>query len=440
MVAILKKGTQSCPGNYRPVSLTCVICKLLESFIRDVIVDHMNVYAIYSNCQHGFRKHRSRVTQLLKVIEDFTKIIEEKSDFDIIYLDFRKAFDQVPHQRLLSKLSSVGITGNIHKWIADLLSDRNQRVRVGNSYSRTAKVLSGIPQGSILGRILFTIFINDLPEWVSSNCTIFADDTKLYNVTANCVQLQDDIDDLQKWSEMWNLCKVMHVGSNNQRCDYTMKLNDTETINIVKCEEDKDLGVIFDCKLSFDVHIQSAISKANKIVGIIKRTFTYLSRKSFILLYKSLVRPRLEYANVIWFPYLKRQSSAIEKIQRRVTRLLFDPDTLNYRHRMYYLRLPSLKYRRLRADMIQVYKIINGIDDLDCRDFLVKLIQIEHAIRHNFCVKYCITNKIKYYFSIRVVPKWNQLLDITKSTETLNALKKILDIDPNFCNYKYDYD
>ena len=139
----------------------------------------------------------------------------------------------------------------------------------------------------------------------------------------------------------------MHSGKNNQRCDYSMKLNDTETINIVKCEEEKDLGVIFDCKLSFDVHIQSAISKANKIVGIIKRTFSYLSRKSFILLYKSLVRPHLEYANVIWFPYLKRQSSAIEKIQRRVTRLLFDPDTLNYRDRMQYLRLPSLKYRRL---------------------------------------------------------------------------------------------
>ena len=131
----------------------------------------------------------------------------------------------------------------------------------------------------------------------------------------------------------------MHVGSNNQRFDYTMELNDTETINIVKCEEEKDLGVIFDCKLSFDVHIQSAISKANKIVGIIKKPFSYLSRKSFILLYKSLVRPHLEYANVIWFLYLKRQSSAIEKIQRRVTRLLFDPDTLNYGDRMHYLRL-----------------------------------------------------------------------------------------------------
>ena len=215
VVAIFKKGTKSSPGNYRPVSLTCVICKLLESFIRDVIVDHMNLYAIYSNCQHGFRKHRSCVTQLLKVMEDFTKLIEEKSDFDIIYLDFRKAFDQVPHQRLLSKLSSVGITGNIHKWLADLVSDRNQRVRVGNSYSRTAKVLSGIPQGSILGPILFTIFINDLPKWVSSNCTIFADDTKLYNVTANCVQLQDDIDELQTVS---NYRMTLMIYKNGLKC------------------------------------------------------------------------------------------------------------------------------------------------------------------------------------------------------------------------------
>ena len=112
VVAIFKKGTKSVPGNYRPVSLTCVICKLLESFIRDVIVHHMNKYNIYSNCQHGFRKRR-----LLQVMEDFTQFIENKSAFDVIYLDFQKAFDQVPHHRLLSKLAGIGISGNIHKSI-----------------------------------------------------------------------------------------------------------------------------------------------------------------------------------------------------------------------------------------------------------------------------------------------------------------------------------
>ena len=124
------------------------------------------------------RKHRSCITQLLEVMEDFTKFVEYKNGTDIIYLDFQKAFDQVPYIILLHKLNYIGMTGNIHKWISDFLKDRNQRVRVGNFYSEPAQLTSDIPQGSILGPILFTIFINDLPDCVSSCCKIFADDTK----------------------------------------------------------------------------------------------------------------------------------------------------------------------------------------------------------------------------------------------------------------------
>ena len=119
VVAIFKKGTKSVPGNYRPVSLTCIVCKILESIIRDFVVEHMLDCNLYSKCQHGFRKHRSCITQLLEVMEDFTKFVDNKKDIDIIYLDFQKAFDQVPHRRLLHKLNYLGITGNIHKWISD---------------------------------------------------------------------------------------------------------------------------------------------------------------------------------------------------------------------------------------------------------------------------------------------------------------------------------
>ena len=193
VVAIFKKGTKSVPGNYRPVSLTCIVCKILESIIRDIVVEHMLDCKLYSNCQHGFRKHRSCITKLLEVMEDFTKFVDNKNDVDIIYLDFQKAFDQVPHRRLLHKLNYLAITGIIHKWISDFLKERNQRVRVGNFYSEPTQVTSGIPQGSILGPILFTIFINDLPDCVSSCCKIFADDTKLYDVASNCTQIQKDI-------------------------------------------------------------------------------------------------------------------------------------------------------------------------------------------------------------------------------------------------------
>ena len=282
VTAIFKKGTTSSPGNYRPVSLTSVLCKVLESFIREVMVKHMSDYHLYSDCQHGFRKGRSFTTQLLQVMEDLTQIVDNGYPIDIIYLDLKKAFDQVPHQRLLCKLLSYGFTGNIIlKWIANFLVSRTHVVRVGNDYSSSTNVLSGIPQGSILGPLLFTIFINDLPDGLSGCCKIFADDTKLYDVSFNHVRLQNDIKSLQIWSDKWKLffnmdkCKVMHVGKCNPRHDYFIHI-ETETISITKCSEEKDLGVIFDENLLFDSHIQSIINKSNQMIGIIRRTFTYL--------------------------------------------------------------------------------------------------------------------------------------------------------------------
>ena len=159
------------------------------------------------------------MTQLLEVMDNFTQLIEDGFDIDVIYLDFKKAFDSVPHERLLNKVSTYGIEGNILAWIRAFLSNRVQRVRVGGAISSTEKVISGIPQGSILGPILFTIFINDLPDCIESTCKVFADDTKIYNKPENANILQEDLNKLQTWSEKWQLgfnvskCKTLHIGT-----------------------------------------------------------------------------------------------------------------------------------------------------------------------------------------------------------------------------------
>ena len=162
------------------------------------------------------------------------------------------------------------------------------------------------------------------------------------------------------WNLYFNVTKCKERKS--KEADYKMKDNDDEYRGIAKCNEEKDMGIIFDKSFSFDVHVQSCINKANKMIDIIKRTFTFLDKENFNTPYKTLLRPYLEYGNVIWSSYLKRQSVTSERVQRRAT-------TLNYTQRLKKLDLPTLKYRRLGDDLVEVYKIINQIDDLKVDTF-----------------------------------------------------------------------
>ena len=446
VTAIFKKGSKSEPGNYRPVSLTCIVCKVLESIIRDTLTSHFHDNNLYANCQHGFRSKRSCMTQLMEVMEDLTTLLDEKNPVDIIYLDFRKAFDSVPHERLLCKLQAYGVTGNILNWIRNFLTGRVQKVRVGNANSSLAEVLSGIPQGSILGPVLFTVFINDLPEGIQSSCKIFADDTKIYDKSGNCSRIQGDLKRLERWTEEWNLyfnvekCKVMHLGRNNPGVKYTMKMGNDD-FDITVCKEEKDLGVTFDTKLSFDPHIQNSINKANQMIGVIKRTFAYLNKDIFTKLYKAIVRPRVEYGNVIWHPRLKRQSAAVERVQRRATKLLSECHDMSYSDRLEYLNLHSLKGRRIRGDLIESYKLYNNRVDVEWSKFFKSSIctSTRNADGKVFITR-SNTNLRKHCFSNRVANLWNNLPFQLKTAPTTNDFKNQLDRDPTFTSLFRSYD
>ena len=395
--AIFKDGNKNDPSNYRPISLTSVLCKILESFVTGAIQSYMESLGLYSECQHGFRKGKSCITQLLEVIEDFHKLRQEGEPFDIIYLDFKKAFDSVPHQRLLTKLRGYGIEGKVLQWIKAFLLNRTQRIKVGNETSASSKVTSGIPQGSILGPVLFTIFINDLPESVDSIVKVFADDTKLYNKSKNHRTIQKDLDTIQNWSSIWQLgfnikkCKCLHVGQQNERHEYILKTA-TGPIEIVEVTEEKDLGVWFDEELKFERHITEKINKANQSVGIIKKNFEFMDMEIFLLLYKAIVRPHLEYGQSIWHPNLKKQVKAVEKVQRRATKLVKEIAELTYEERLEWLGLPSMKYRRLRGDMITVFNIFQRGDqntffkfnlDIGTRGHSLKIFK-SHSNREKF--------------------------------------------------------
>ena len=428
---IFKKGSKTSTNNYRPVSLTSIVCKLLESFVRDSIQTHMEELKLYSDCQHGFRSGRSCISQLLEVIEDFSKLIDEEIPFDVIYLDFKKAFDTVPHQRLIVKMKSYGIEGQLLNWTRSFLENRTQQVKVNKATSDIADVTSGIPQGSILGPILFTIFINDLPDLVNSICKIFADDTKCYNHSSKHQILQDDLLSLESWTIKWQLffniekCLCLYFGRNNPCHEYF--LNSKEgPITIKKCYSEKDLGVTFDTELNFNIHINTIVNKANKVLGLIKRNFRDMDETTLILLYKSLVRSLLEYGQSIWSPIFLKQSREIEKVQRRATKLIPAIKDFSYGERLKHLKLPSLKYRRLRGDLIQVFNLFKASNN---STFFTLKNSTTRGHNLKLFKNHSRTNLRKHSFSNRVVDTWNSLSSFTVNAKDVDSFKKFLDGD-----------
>ena len=366
--AIFKKGSRKIAGNYRPISLTSIVCKTMEHCVRNHIVNHMMINNLFSNQQYGFIRGRSTVLQMLNVMDVWTKAMDKGDSIDTVYLDFTKAFDKVPHNRLMSKLNSIGINTETLNWIKAFLSDRVQQICVNGSNSTWKPVTSGIPQGSVLGPILFVLYINDLPSNILSDVYMFADDTKIFNIIKSPEDqetLQNDLDTLSMWSDKWLLkfhpekCKVMHLGKAGDT-EYSYQLKEGDTYHELSyTEEEKDLGVVIDGKLDFDRHINIKINKASSIMAVIRRSFVSLNGVNFVPLYKSLVRSHLEYASCIWSPYKKKHIEAIERVQRRATKQLPGMKDLPYPERLKILKLPTLVYRRARGDMIETYKLLH---------------------------------------------------------------------------------
>ena len=221
VIALFKKGSKKSANNYRPVSLTSICCKLLEKIIRNKVVDNLEKQGFLHKDQHGFRYGLSCCTQLLVIMETWTRWFDLGLPWDAVYTDFSKAFDSVPHERLLKKVEAYGIRGSLLQWIKNFLSNRKQRVSLGGKLSNWQDVTSGIPQGSVLGPLLFTIFINDMPEAVDSYMKLFADDAKIFKAIESIDDInaiQNDINNLLSWSNTWQLplnlekCKGIHFG------------------------------------------------------------------------------------------------------------------------------------------------------------------------------------------------------------------------------------
>jgi hypothetical protein len=394
------------------------------------MVEHLLEFKVILDSQHGFTRGRSCLTNLLDFLEEVNDKLDKGKAVDAVYLDFAKAFDKVPHTRLVKKLEASGIGGNLLRWIASWLQDRRQKVGIRGKFSEWIKILSGVPQGSVLGPLLFVIFINDIDIGIISKISKFADDTKLCREVIkeeDADVLREDLKRMYQWSKDWQMlfniekCSVIHLGNRNLSFQYEMG-----GVTLNEAEEERDLGVIIHRSAKPSRQCTEAAKKANRVLGMIKRTIVSREKDIILRLYKTLVRPHLEYCVQAWNPYLRKDIEELEKVQRRATKMIKGFSNLSYDERLKRCNLTSLETRRIRGDLIETYKIVTGKEALSADRFF-EFSNDSRTRGHRYKLKKLSVGGIKQkYFSARVVNYWNGLDDETVSVDTVLAFKKKL--------------
>lgn len=369
VIPIYKKGSHSDPLNYRPISMTCITSKILEHVVCSNINEYLDFHCILSDCQHGFRKKHGCDTQLLATSTDLTDSYDLNIPVDLAVLDFSKAFDVVSHPKLMTKLKAIGIHQTTCSWIENWLSNRYLSVTVNGAKSSKHQVTSGVPQGSVLGPLLFLVFINDMPSSVNfCKLKLFADDSLAYQqirTQTDVDRLQSDLNKLSVWADTWqmqfnvNKCEHMRIERrtlNTSPTSYTFNNTRLPTVSSVKY-----LGVNIDKYLSFDNHIKDMCKKATRTLHMLMRNLKRARTKTRTLAYKSICRPILEYASHIWSPHLIKHIKLIEAINRKAFRWAFHLRKYdNISQKMMQVGWETLDTRRKNSDLNMFFKILSG--------------------------------------------------------------------------------
>jgi hypothetical protein len=425
------KGSNSNVNNYRPISLTCVPCRIMESVISDAIRFH--VMDKISASQHGFLSGRSTVTQLLETLEDWTLSLDNNKVIDVLYIDIAKAFDSVSHIKLISKLELYGISGKLLIWIKAFLSNRKQRVVIDGTKSDWKEVTSGVPQGSILGPLLFLLYVNDLPKAIkNSEVKLFADDCKIYIAFKwsedSSHLLQEDIDSISTWAESSQLsiafskCAILHLGNKNPKNEFSFSGN----IRIPSVKSFKDLGVTISHNLKFGEHIDNIKKSASSASNLIHKCFSYKNPSFLIKMFNTFVRPKLEYASQVWNPVNRKDIKTLERVQRNFTKRIPGLRYLPYAERIRRLKTTTLELRRIHLDLIFTYKLCHNKMRIDKSKFFI--FKTSQTRGHRLTIRKPKPNKIirKSFYSSRIVDIWNSLPENIALAPNITTFKREL--------------
>ena len=433
---IFKKGEKHIAGNYRPVSLTSICCKHMEHILVKHILEHLDNHSILKDCQHGFRSRRSCETQLVTFVQELVDTMPGGGQTDVILMDFSKAFDKVPHQRLLRKLHHYGIRGDVLRWTENFLAQRKQRVILDGTTSEYAHVRSGVPQGTVLGPLLFLVYINDLPDSAKSKVRLFADDAVLYrqiNSRADCETLQRDLDSLLDWESKWQMsfhpdkCKVMSITrARKRKQSFSYHIRET-LLEMVKSAA--YLGLEMDEKLDWSPHINKVTAKATRSLNFIRRNLQIGSQSVKSSAYRGLVRPSLDYCSIVWNPNLARHIQQVEMIQRRATRFVLNRyhNTSSVGEMLQTLGWETLQERRAKCSVVFMYKILNQMIAVPATPYFVPAYDATRGLRvHKLLTVQGRTDYHRASYFVRVIPLWNRLPDDIAGAPSINTFKEKL--------------
>ena len=439
VVPIFKCGSKADPLNYRPVSLTATCCKIMERVVVEHIVNYLEANSVLSDRQFGFRQGHSAEDQLLRTYGDVVACVDGGGAVDMVYLDFTKAFDVVNHRTLLQKLWCLGFSRQLLIWIEAFLVGRRMFVSVGKGNSSLQSVRSGVPQGSVLGPMLFLVYVNCLAENLECSWFAYADDFKLY---CRCEagrregrqSLQRDIDSLSTRAASWNLklnpnkCVVLRFGVRESLRGEAGSGYFLEGRELVLKDSHKDLGVTVDSSLRFHDHIREISRKATGLVNQILRA-TVCRQPDFMLsLFISHIRPLMDFGSVLWNVGYVGDVMKLERVQRRWTREIEGMDRLTYGARLRRLSLFSIYGRLLRSDLIKLWKAFNPVVDVQLLQLLER--QSHRATRGNgfkLSVPRCHSELRRRFWSVRCVRLWNRLPSDIVGARSVEGFKARLD-------------
>jgi hypothetical protein len=365
---------------------------------------------------------------MLLFMDSLTQAHDDGLITDAIFFDFAKAFDKVPHRPLLRKLEAYGIVDEVLKWIDSFLTGRTFRVKVGSTLSQSSPVLTGVPQGSVLGPLLFLVYINDLPDVITSECLLYADDLKIWNAS-DPSSLQIDIDAIKQWSADWRLpihadkCVHMSLGGDSAN-RFVFHGSDGE-LAIPTSDRKKDLGIWLSSSLSFSHHHRMTAGKAFMVLRMLRRAFPRIEKADFQVLYGVYVRPILEFANCVVYSGLKKDATCLERVQRTATKMVEGLRHFSYADRLHILDLYPLDTRRLRGDLIYTYSLFRSGDE-GIYFATSETLHLRGHRRKIFKPRFR-TFIRQHFFSCRVVNHWNNLPSSISDASSCDSFKALLD-------------